>query len=133
MRILIVGAGIAGLATYLALSRRGFRPRLVERNAMAGAGGAALFLPGNGVRALGELGLRDALMNISVPIACQRFFDEEGRLLSEIDADRFWRDVAPCRSMTARPSGGYSSRAWMTAPFSTGTSTTSGATGIAVA
>jgi 2-polyprenyl-6-methoxyphenol hydroxylase-like FAD-dependent oxidoreductase len=99
MRILIVGAGIAGLATYRALAQRGFRPRLVERSHQAGAGGAALFMPGNGVRALGELGLRDALMNISVPIAYQRFFDEAGRLLSEIDADEFWRDVAPCRSM----------------------------------
>lgn len=98
MRILIVGAGIAGLATYRALSRRGFQPRLVERNAMAGTGGAALFLPGNGVRALGELGLCDALLDISYPIAYQRFFDEQGRLLSEIDADWFWRDVAPCRS-----------------------------------
>ncbi|MFX8813120.1 hypothetical protein ABTM61_19530, partial [Acinetobacter baumannii] len=57
------------------------------------------FLPGNGVRALGELGLRDALMDISHPIAYQRFFDDEGHLLSEIDANAFWRDVAPCRSM----------------------------------
>lgn len=99
MRILIVGAGIAGLATYRALSQRGFQPRIVERNNLAGVGGAALFLPGNGVRALGELGLRDALMEISYPISYQRFFDEEGRLLSEIDADEFWRGVAPCRSM----------------------------------
>lgn len=99
MRILIVGAGIAGLAMHRALSQRGFQARIVERNNFAGAGGAALFLPGNGVRALGELGLHDALLKVSHPIAIQRFFDETGRLLSEIDANVFWRDVAPCRTM----------------------------------
>lgn len=99
MRILIVGAGIAGLATHRALSQRGFQARIVDRNNFAGVGGAALFLPGNGVRALGELGLRDALMDASHPIAYQRFFDETGRLLNEIDANAFWRHVAPCRTM----------------------------------
>ena len=100
MRILIVGAGIAGLAMHRALSQRGFQASIVERNNFAGVGGAALFLPGNGVRAIGQLGLRDALLGISHPIARQRFFDETGRLLNEIDADAFWRDVAPCRTMT---------------------------------
>ena len=99
MRILIVGAGIAGLAMHRALSQRGFQAHIVERNNFAGVGGAALFLPGNGVRAVGELGLFDALMEVSHPIAYQRFFDETGRLLNEVDANAFWRDVAPCRSM----------------------------------
>lgn len=99
MRILIVGAGIAGLAMHRALSQRGFQASIVERNSFAGMGGAALFIPGNGVRALSELGLRQALLDISHPIACQRIFDETGRLLNEVDADDFWRDVAPCRTM----------------------------------
>jgi len=99
MRILIVGAGIAGLAMHRALAQRGFPARIVERNNFAGVGGAALFLPGNGVRALGELGLRDALLDISHPIAYQRFYDEDGNLLNEIDTNSFWGDVGPCRSM----------------------------------
>lgn len=49
MRILIVGAGIAGLATHRALSLRGFKPTIVDRNPGAGEGGAGLFLPGNSV------------------------------------------------------------------------------------
>lgn len=99
MRILIVGAGIAGLATHRALSQRGFKARIVERSNFAGIGGAALFLPGNGVRALGDLGLFDALMDVSHPIDYQRFLDETGRLLNEIDTNAFWRDVAPCRTL----------------------------------
>lgn len=57
MRILIVGAGIAGPATHRALSLRGFKPTIVDRNPGPGEGGAGLFLPGNSVRALEQLGL----------------------------------------------------------------------------
>lgn len=99
MRILIVGAGIAGLATHRALSQRGFEASIVERTNSAGTGGAGLFLPGNGVRAIGQLGLLDALLENSHPITHQRFCDENGRLLNVIDTTDFWRHVAPCRSM----------------------------------
>ncbi|MGV6876426.1 FAD-dependent oxidoreductase [Pseudochelatococcus sp. B33] len=99
MRILIVGAGIAGLAMHRALSRRGFDVSIVERNNFAGIGGAGLFLPGNGVRAIGELGLLDALLENSHPIDYQRFCDENGRVLNVVDTNDFWRHVAPCRSM----------------------------------
>ena len=98
LRILIVGAGIAGLATYRALSLCGFRPTIVERNAGAGEGGAGLFLPGNSVRALGQLGLLDKLLEHSHPIARQRICDENGRLLNEIDTAEFWTAVGPRRA-----------------------------------
>lgn len=99
MRILIVGAGIAGLATYRALSHRGFYADIVERNEFAGNGGAGLFLPGNGVRAIARLGLLDDLLENSCPITHQRFCDENGRQLNVIQTDDFWHRVAPCRSM----------------------------------
>jgi len=99
MRILIVGAGIAGLAARRALLDRGFTARLVERNRQAGLGGAGLFLPGNGVRAICDLGLRDAFFRASHPVNAQRFFDERGRLLTSVDTNAFWKDVAPCRAI----------------------------------
>lgn len=98
MRILIVGAGIAGLAACRALSLRGFKPTIVERNEKAGEGGAGLFLPGNSVRAIGELGLLEPLLDRSYPIARQRICDENGRLLSEIDTQDVWGAVGSCRS-----------------------------------
>jgi 2-polyprenyl-6-methoxyphenol hydroxylase-like FAD-dependent oxidoreductase len=99
MRILIVGAGIAGLALRRALVQRGFDVTVVERSRSAGVGGAGLFLPGNGVRALGELGLYDDLIGLSHPVNAQRFHDEQGRLLIAVDTNRYWRDVAPCRAI----------------------------------
>ncbi|TDR85332.1 FAD-dependent monooxygenase [Enterovirga rhinocerotis] len=98
MRILIVGAGIAGLAACRALSLRGFEPTIVEHNEKAGEGGAGLFLPGNSVRAIGQLGLLEPLLEQSYPITRQRICDENGRLLSAIDTRDVWGAVAPCRS-----------------------------------
>ena len=57
MRILIVGAGIAGLALAHALHRRGSTPEVVERVSDWQPIGAGLYLPGNAVRALRELGI----------------------------------------------------------------------------
>lgn len=99
MRVLIVGAGIAGLATRRALVRRGIHVRLIERNRDASSGGAGLFLPGNGVRAICDLGLREVFFSKSHPVNAQRFFDERGRLLSEVDANEYWSGVSPARSI----------------------------------
>ncbi len=95
---MIVGAGIAGLAMYRALAQRGFNASIAEQSNFAGTGGAALFLPGNAVRAAEELGVLEGLMEASVPVTRQRFCDENGRLLNAIDTDGFWRGIAPCRS-----------------------------------
>ncbi|NUB45892.1 FAD-dependent monooxygenase [Fertoebacter nigrum] len=99
MRILVVGAGLAGLATCRALSLRGFDATIVERSTFPGSGGAGLFLPGNAVRAAGELGLLAGVLANSQPIRQQRFCDETGQLLNIVDTDDFWRDVGPCRAM----------------------------------
>lgn len=99
MRILIVGAGLAGLAARRALIRLGFTVKVIERNRSAGFGGAGLFLPGNGVRALCDLGLREGLFRLSHPVNAQRFYDERGRLLTAVDTNDYWREVAPCRAI----------------------------------
>ena len=50
MRVLIVGAGIAGLALAGALRQRGITAEVVERMAEWEAGVAGLVPPGNSVR-----------------------------------------------------------------------------------
>ena len=61
LRVLIVGAGIAGLALARALRLRGIAAEVVERTAEWEASGAGLYLPGNSVRALDELGIWEEL------------------------------------------------------------------------
>ncbi|MCV3768851.1 FAD-dependent monooxygenase [Rhizobium sp. TRM95796] len=99
MQILIVGAGIAGLAMHRALSLRGVKATIVERSNFAGVGGAALFLPGNAMRAVKELGLAQPVLDRSHPILHQRFCDQRGRQYNVVETEDFWREVGPCRSI----------------------------------
>ena len=96
LRVLIVGAGVAGLSLARALHEREIVVEVVERLPEWEPTGAGLYLPGNAVRALGELGIGPALAVRATPIERQRFFDHRGRLLAEIDVDRFWEGVGGC-------------------------------------
>ena len=67
VRILIVGAGIAGLSLARALEQRGIIPDVAERQAAWNAGGTGLFLPGNASRAFSQLGLLPGIARIAMP------------------------------------------------------------------
>ena len=96
LRILIVGGGIAGLALGRALREQGFVPEIIERAASWPAGGTGLYLPGNGVRALGALGLADKVLARAVRMSHQRILDHTGRQLAEIELAKLWNPVGPC-------------------------------------
>src|SRR5437763_633145 len=56
-KILVVGGGIGGLCTTIALCRAGFDVDLVEKNPAWDVYGVGIIQPGNALRALNELGL----------------------------------------------------------------------------
>ena len=56
----IVGAGIAGLGLARGLSQRGVPCSVVERAPLVSSSGLGLFLPGNALNALAQLGLGQA-------------------------------------------------------------------------
>jgi 2-polyprenyl-6-methoxyphenol hydroxylase-like FAD-dependent oxidoreductase len=95
-RILIVGGGIAGLALGRALRERGLVPEIIERATSWPAGGTGLYLPGNGVRALGTLGLADKMLARAVCMSHQRILDHTGRQLAEVELAKLWNPVGPC-------------------------------------
>lgn len=66
LRILIAGAGIAGLAFANALSKKGIRATLVEAGQTLEAFGLGLALQANGVRALEHIGLGDAVITAGI-------------------------------------------------------------------
>jgi len=57
MDVVIIGAGVGGLAAAVGLVRRGHRVRVFERGERLRTGGAALSLWSNGTAALGGLGI----------------------------------------------------------------------------
>jgi FAD-dependent urate hydroxylase len=98
-RILIVGAGLAGLALTRALRQAGFAPQLIEREAGWSDAGTGMYLPANGVRALRALGLQNTVAARAASITRQRLLDHRGRLLADIDLHRLWGDVGPCLAL----------------------------------
>jgi FAD-dependent urate hydroxylase len=96
LRILIVGGGIGGLALTRALRQQGLGAEIVERAVGWDQAGTGLFLPANGVRALGMLGLDESIRARGCVIARQRVLDHRGRLLLDIGLDEIWGPAAPC-------------------------------------
>jgi FAD-dependent urate hydroxylase len=98
-RILVVGAGPAGLALARVLGRAGLAPELVERDAGWEDAGTGMYLPANGVRALRALGLEEAVTAGAAPITHQRLLDHHGRVLAEIDLGELWGDAGACLAL----------------------------------
>ena len=97
--VLIVGAGIAGLALGRALRARGISAEIIERTTAWTPAGTGIYLPANGVRALQSLGIGDAVTSRSVRMTYQRILDNRGRLRAEVDLDAVWGAVGPCVGM----------------------------------
>lgn len=99
LRILVVGAGIAGLGAARAIRQRGLTAHVVERVPAWSHTGAGIYLPGNAARALRALGLESAVADRAALIAHQRISDHRGRLLADIDLAALWGDVGPCLAL----------------------------------
>jgi FAD-dependent urate hydroxylase len=94
--ILVVGGGVAGLATAAALHRRGFTTELVERQQTWHTLGAGFLVHGNGMRMLLSLGLAAGVEKAGTVVRRWQFCDEQGGLLSETDLETLWGDAGPC-------------------------------------
>src|SRR5687768_1567669 len=86
----IVGAGISGLATAVALQRRGHAVHVIEERADTSPGAAISIWP-NALAALDSIGLGDAVRSAggSVTAGSMRWCD--GRALRHPDPDRMTR------------------------------------------
>jgi 2-polyprenyl-6-methoxyphenol hydroxylase-like FAD-dependent oxidoreductase len=78
MRVLVVGGGIGGLSTTLALRREGFEVDVVERDPEWGVYGVGIIQPGNALRALDRLGLAEACVQAGHPIVGDRTWLADG-------------------------------------------------------
>jgi FAD-dependent urate hydroxylase len=100
LRILVVGAGIAGLAAARGLRVAGFRPDVVDELPASTVPGAGIFLPGNASRALKQLGLDAPLRPLGDLIFRQVFLDEAGDVLFELDVAALWAGVGESRALS---------------------------------
>ncbi|WP_185564468.1 NAD(P)/FAD-dependent oxidoreductase [Rhodococcus sp. KBW08] len=84
MRIVIVGAGIAGLVTAAALRGRGHSITICERARKLAPVGAGFTLQPNGIRRLAHLGLSDSIREVGSPVDRSFVCDWQG---NEIPVD----------------------------------------------
>jgi 2-polyprenyl-6-methoxyphenol hydroxylase-like FAD-dependent oxidoreductase len=82
MKILIVGAGIVGLAMARRLEQSGHEYSIIERTEGWSSDGAGICLPANAVAGMEKLGLKDELMAISHQVEQINFVKDNGKTLS---------------------------------------------------
>jgi 2-polyprenyl-6-methoxyphenol hydroxylase-like FAD-dependent oxidoreductase len=87
MRIIVVGAGIGGLAAAIGLRRAGHDVSLLERAPRLGGIGAGLVLFQNAMRALGRLGVREAIAAQGARGQGGLVLTSDGRELTSMPAD----------------------------------------------
>jgi 2-polyprenyl-6-methoxyphenol hydroxylase-like FAD-dependent oxidoreductase len=92
--ILIVGGGIAGLTTAIALRQRGFAPELVERSGSWRALGAGIVLQPNAMRVLRGLNVGTDIETAGATLRRFKYFDQGGDRLCEIDLVKLWSGVS---------------------------------------
>ncbi|MCG2623547.1 FAD-dependent monooxygenase [Arthrobacter sp. I2-34] len=97
---IIVGAGIGGLATALALQNTGWNVHVIERTGSTAVPGTGLSVWPNGTAALERLGLGERFERISVPVRGGAL-DLDGRPIMELDPadlrDRYGHGVRMVR------------------------------------
>ncbi|QUH01396.1 FAD-dependent monooxygenase [Saccharopolyspora erythraea] len=86
MKAIVLGGGIGGLATAVALDRAGWQVEVLERAPEFGEVGAGLAVLPNAMRALDSLGLGDPVRALAVDGAQAGVQDVSGRWLSRADA-----------------------------------------------
>jgi 2-polyprenyl-6-methoxyphenol hydroxylase-like FAD-dependent oxidoreductase len=93
MQITVAGAGIGGLTAAIALRQEGFEVAVLERAAELREVGAGLLLAANAQRALGQLGLAEAVARLGTPASAGEIRSWRGEALASIPAAELERKV----------------------------------------
>ncbi|HYH15699.1 MAG TPA: FAD-dependent monooxygenase, partial [Flavisolibacter sp.] len=85
MNISIIGGGIAGLTTAIALQKLGISYTLFESAPAIKAVGAGLVLAANAMKGLQQLGIADAIIDAGRVLDAFTIYDDKGRVITHTD------------------------------------------------
>ncbi|ACK67899.1 monooxygenase FAD-binding [Rippkaea orientalis PCC 8801] len=88
-KIIIIGGGIGGTATALALNQAGFEPVVYERTQVLREVGAGIALWANATHILKKLGLLETAIQVGCLTTNYQFNSQRGKELVNIDLDGF--------------------------------------------
>ena len=88
-KIILIGGGIGGAATALALHRAGFEPVVYERTSELREVGAGVALWANATRVLKELGVLEDALRESDLVTNYQFLSQTGKELVNLPVDHF--------------------------------------------
>lgn len=97
---LVIGGGIAGAATALALQKAGIEPVVYEARATAARVGAFLTLGSNGIEALAQLGADGAALAAGFPTPAMTLRSGTGKRLGDVRASTTRPGGATSRTLT---------------------------------
>ena len=86
MKASIIGAGIAGLTTAIALEKIGIKSTIFESTPTIKAVGAGLVLAGNAIKAFQNLGIAEEVMSLGLLLPSFTIYDQKGKPISKIDS-----------------------------------------------
>jgi 2-polyprenyl-6-methoxyphenol hydroxylase-like FAD-dependent oxidoreductase len=82
-QVLVVGAGVGGLAAATALAQSGIAATVIERNADFSLPGVGLGQPANALRVYRSLGVLEEVLESGFVYRAMRYFDQNRRLIAE--------------------------------------------------
>ena len=102
MKVLISGAGIAGLTVAYWLRHYGFTPTIVERAASLVTGGYKIDVRGSALQVLTRMGIYDAVVAASTDMQGALLIDKDGTVVKEMTGDAFGHRVGEDLERLAR-------------------------------
>lgn len=101
-KVLIVGAGLGGLALAAMLGRRGIQVEVVERQPRHNAAGIGIAQPGNALRALRRIGVLEGCLASGFQSDYYRYFDSTGASLATLQMLRIADSGLPAMNFMSR-------------------------------